>query len=755
MNRKELLVPVGNMESFYAAIYAGADAVYLSAKKFGARAFSQNFTKEELKYVINYAHIYNVKVYVTVNTLIFEEELPELISYLEFLYLNNVDAVIIQDLGVLNIIKNKFPGLEIHASTQMNTHNNETIQFLISNGVKRVVLAREVSLNQIEAMDNRIEKEIFIHGALCMSYSGQCLLSSVIGGRSGNRGLCAGPCRLPYKLIEKKDNKETTINTFGNYLLSTKDLSTLEYLDEILKSNVTSLKIEGRMKSKEYVYLVTSIYRKAIDNFYEFGKTLITKEDINTLKLLFNREFTKGFLFNENKTLINNSIKPNHHGIEIGKVISQNNNKVKIKLSTNLEKNDGIRILGTKEYGCYVNEIYKNGKLIKEAFKDDIIEIKINEKVKPNSDVVKTVSKKQINLVEKLIQNKKRINIDMQIKGKLDDYLYLTITDGINKVEVKSRIKTFKAINKPLTQERIKQQLSKLNDTPFKLNNLDFSIENNLLIPIKEINDLRRQGIDKLIKERTAKNNSKVINKLPTIKKVTSENKVNINCFVKTESQLLCCIQNKIDNIYVEEELFNKYKNKYDNLILYMPRIITKYKNYKNTKMLIRELGSLNYSKNNLISADYTLNITNSYSIDLLNKNNVKNITLSTELDDSKLINILNKKGTNNNLELIIYGNIEIFISKYCILNKHINKNSTCSVCKNNYQYYLVDRKNEKYQIITDKLCNNIILSSKKVDNLHKLEMYKNLGIKNFRLQFYNESEKEINKLLNKIKTVV
>jgi len=331
MKRIELLAPAGNMESFFAAITAGADAVYIGGKNFGARALASNFTNEELVEAINYAHIFNRKVYVTVNTLVYETEINYLLEYIEFLHTNNVDAIIVQDLGLINLLHKKFPNLEIHASTQINTHNKKTLEILKNNGITRVVFARESSLDEINKTDVNIEKEIFIHGALCMCYSGQCLLSSVIGGRSGNRGLCAQPCRLEYKLLEQLPNREEKfVGTEGKYLLSTKDLCTLDNLDQILNSNIDSLKIEGRMKSKEYVYLVTSIYRKAIDNFYETGKTNITEEDIEELKLIFNRNFTKGYLFNEDKNNISNEFRPNHLGINIGKVISQNKNRIKI-----------------------------------------------------------------------------------------------------------------------------------------------------------------------------------------------------------------------------------------------------------------------------------------------------------------------------------------------------------------------------------------------------------------------------------------
>ena len=379
----ELLAPAGNMECLRAAVNAGADAVYIGGKNFGARSLAQNFSDEELKEAIKYCHLYDVKVHITINTIIYDDQIEELIKYISFINSLGVDAVIVQDLGVINIIRQRFKDLEIHASTQINTHNKETIEYLKKLGVKRVVFGRETSIEDIKNIDVDIEKEVFIHGALCVSYSGQCLFSEIIGGRSGNRGLCAGPCRLSYKLFKEHNGNFEQINTKGEYLLSTKDLCTIEHLDKILESGVDSLKIEGRMKKSEYVYLVVSIYRKAIDNYYKYKETRITKEDIEKLKIAFNRDFTKGFILNEKSSDINNSYRPNHMGIEIGKVIGIQNHKVKIKLSNDLTQGDGIRILNSThdDVGFIVNKIYKNNLYIRKGHKNDIIELDEKENI--------------------------------------------------------------------------------------------------------------------------------------------------------------------------------------------------------------------------------------------------------------------------------------------------------------------------------------------------------------------------------------
>ena len=290
---KELLSPAGNKECLYAAIHNGADAVYLGGKLFGARKFAGNFTKEELKEAVDYAHLYGVKVYVTVNTIIYNHEVKDLLEYVDYLYNIGVDAIIMQDIGMISLVRKTYPDLEINASTQIHNHNNDAISLLKELNIKKVVLDRELSLKEVKELDNRVEKEVFIHGALCNSYSGCCLFSSLNGGRSGNRGECVQSCRLPYKLIRN----DKYIETENKYLLSTKELNTVAKFKELMDSDISSFKIEGRMKSPSYVGYVTKVYRKLINNYYENKPLELTEEEKDNLKILFNREFTNGYIF--------------------------------------------------------------------------------------------------------------------------------------------------------------------------------------------------------------------------------------------------------------------------------------------------------------------------------------------------------------------------------------------------------------------------------------------------------------------------
>ena len=367
MDKVELLSPAGNLECLMYAVKNGADAVYFGGKKFGVRNFATNFDKEEIIKAIKYCHLYGVKVYITVNTLCFEEELEEVLQYIEFLYENQVDALIMQDLGLMSIVREKYPNLPIHASTQFHNHNSYVLKLLEKMGVKRAVLAREMSLNEIKKMNTSLDKEIFIHGALCVCYSGCCLFSAMHGKRSGNRGECVGSCRLPYKLLE--NNK--AIKTNGDYILSTRSLCTIENIDKIIESGVASLKIEGRMKSKEYVGYITRLYRNKIDSYYKNKNIKVLNNEINNIKKLYNRELTSGYLFDNFGNKLMNIKTSNHIGTNLGTVLEIDKKKIRIKLKDNLSQGDGIRFDNGK--GFIVNKLYdKNNKLVNKLSSGEI-----------------------------------------------------------------------------------------------------------------------------------------------------------------------------------------------------------------------------------------------------------------------------------------------------------------------------------------------------------------------------------------------
>ena len=730
--KHELLVPVGNYESLVQAINNGADAVYLGGKKFGARAFANNFTIEELEDATKLCHLYGVKIYVTVNTLIYESEIDDALNYIKELHKIGVDAVIMQDIGLINLVHQILPNLEIHASTQMHNHSEESLKFLESLGIKRVVFARELSLDYINNIDTNLEKEVFIHGSLCVSYSGQCLFSSCILGRSGNRGECAGMCRLPYKLYEN----DKLISTNGDYILSPKDLSSLDNFKSLMDSNIKCFKIEGRMKSPEYVGIVTKIYR-ALMSQYENGEALkVCEEDFNLLKSIFNRDYTRGFLHKDSKIM--NFLAPNHGGLSIGRVTVVTNKKIEIRLDRSLSQFEGIRFKNSN-LGMTVNFIYdKYGKLISSGnpndiiYLDNIVGLKIKDEVMLTNPIVK---------LDKEIT--KKIPVSISITAKLDKEIILIVNDGINTAKVNGCV-VEKSISSPVQPDRIKEVLSKTGNTPFIVSDISLDIDNDIFIRIGHLNELRRSVLDllKIMREDKKSNyiEKEFNNNFNNRYVITNE----LSVLVRTKEQKDVCKELGIKNIIVNnKDLMD------DDTIYRIPRDNIKH-NYDYKKLLITDYASLDKYRNNI--SDYFLNITNHYFLDLVS-NYSKKVMLSTECSINDIKDILSSYETIPNVEVFIYGNIELMIMKYCPLNTIVNKDKVCSVCKNGKKYYLKDRNNKMYRLENNRDTHStVILNCNKTDLIEDIPKLKELGVTNYRIELLDENKEEIIKLIERVK---
>lgn len=720
MKKPELLAPAGSMASLYAAIEAGCDAVYLSGYMFGARQFATNFSEDEIIEAIKICHLYGIKVYVTVNTLIYEDEVETFLNYIDFLHKNSVDAILIQDIGMLDLVKQTFPNLEVHASTQMHIHNENGVKFCEKMGIKRCVLARETSIDLLEDIrkSTDLELEVFVHGALCISYSGQCLMSSIIGGRSGNRGACAGSCRLPYKIVDDNNKKYNN----GNYPLSTKDLNTLENIGKLIEIGVDSLKIEGRMKRPEYVYLVVSLYRKAIDSYLQTGKVVINKNDIEELKKVFNRDFTKGFIFNERYENFINEYHPNHIGIEIGKVIDYKNKFAIVKLSKSIANGDGIRI-AEKDVGLTITSLFKNKQKVAEGYPNDIISIKIDGNIKKGDTILLTTDKSQLEDINKTINKKSRkVLIKGILKAKVGEKLYLSITDGVNNIEVYGDfVEESKKVK--LDESNIQNHIDRLGNTIYKFEELEILKDENVFINIKSLNDIRRIAIEKL--------NSARLYKLPYLKKEYNRTLPNYNisknksCLITNEELYNIVKNDGYNNIYVEDKALYEKLKKDEKIILKLPRVEEK-KQYEKMDVMIGELGGILFPNKKV--SDVYLNVVNSYSIALLHSLGIDKVTLSYELtfeQIKKIIEAYRKHYNKNpNVEVITFSQIEVMVSKFNINNYY----------KTNNKLYLKDRFNNKYPII-NKGSTSCILNYK-LNIINNENDYYDIGVNNIRHEF-------------------
>ena len=769
MKEIELLAPVGSFDSLKAAVQNGANAVYLGGKDFSARASANNFDREELKEAVKYAHIRDVRVFVTTNTLIKQNELEDFVEYAKFLYDIDVDAIIMQDIGAAMLIHELLPDFELHASTQMVAHSLEDVQYLESIGFKRVVLARELTVEEIRYIcDNtNVDIEIFVHGALCVCYSGGCLMSSMIGNRSGNRGRCAQPCRQKYTMIDISTGEE--IHNNGDYLLSTKDLNTIEEIDKIIDTGVLSLKIEGRMKKPEYVATVIKSYRDAIDEYETTKKVNISDETMEDLYTIFNRKFTKGLILGEVGEEVMNSNVPNNQGLYVGKVVDYNKKakRLKIKLEGTLKKGDGINLGGGT-----IGRIIKGKDITQIGYKGETIELDFIGEAKKNQLVFKTSDTDLIDRAQKTYTQDKEFAkslIDAEISIKLDSYPELRLIDkNENIVTVQGDKLVEKALKVALSEEKIETQIKKLGNTPYEIDQLKINLDEGVSMPISLINQMRREAIELLdnarisVKGRMYKDND--IKYSPKIYSRNADNKSKIRVKVNNIEALKSILNLDIDMIYYEdvstiEQAMTMANANNKKLIYSAPRIVRnrEYKRLEKSEEYCRDhvqisaLGQVKYYKENSESVkfdvDYYLNPFNSETINHYKKEGAETVCISQELNLHEIKETT--QYTDLEIETVAYGYIPMMLSEYCpmgVVARSCKKDKRCANCKES-KYVLRDFKGEEYRVSQDIFCRSTIYNSSANCLINNLDELSEAGINIFRLDFTHETPELIEKI--------
>ncbi len=716
MKNIELLAPAGDQESLIAAIQNGANAIYLGGTMFNARAFAKNFDKEQLKWAIEYAHERDVRIFVTVNTLFGDEDFAELTKYLDYLYEIGADALIIQDIGLFHYVKNRYKDFEIHISTQASCMNKDAVKYFEEQGAHRVVLARENTIDEIKEIcfSTSLDIEVFVHGALCVCYSGQCLMSSFIGKRSGNKGACAQPCRLAYDIYENKKLLEQKMP----FILSPRDLMTIEHVGELIEAGVTSFKIEGRMKRPEYVASVVGAYRKAIDDYINKRNEKYEKEILN-MKSMFNRDYTHGFLFYD-KNVLSGDYSGNK-GIIIGEVKSYNKKtkRVLVELSDELLQGDSV-VFENIDKGRPVNKIYFKNKLVSKGEKGQLIEIEFDYQVY-KGNVRKTINTKLIKELSNTY-HKEFVNLPVTMY-----FTCLLNQNAVLKVKYKNYSSTVKsnsiaelANNKSLDKERIISQLSKLGSTQFMLDKINVKLDDNVIIPIKELNEMRRKAIEDISEQMKNQviHHSKVNDE--SIELTGTENHSHKKLVLVSNMEQLK-IASEYNNILIAysynssfNDAFNYLKEKDKDIIMFIPRImkqsyINKIKNekyYSDIKtVIVNEVGSYHAFADKDIILGTGMNIYNSYSASLFNEDKILSLELSKQ-------QYKNMKTDLNKTYIQVFGKIENMITEYCPISQYYfgYQNKNCNLCKKN-SYSLKDRKGEFFDIVTDEFCKTHILN--------------------------------------------
>jgi len=776
----ELLSPVGDFDCLKAAIQNGADSVYFGADSLSARASATNFSLENLPDAINYAKLRNVKTHLTLNTLIQNHELEKALEIAKVAYDAGIDAIIVQDLGLARYLIKNFPDLPIHASTQMTIYNLEGAKIAEELGFSRAVLARELPISEIEyiCQNCNIEIETFIHGALCISYSGQCLLSSAIGGRSGNRGKCAGPCRLPYTLI-KSDSISNEEIDYG-YLLSTRDVCGLEYIPALIKAGVKCFKIEGRMKTPEYVAIVTKIYRKYIDLALSGKQYTIDYADIKALMQVFNRGgFSSGHLTDEYNCELVYPKKPNNMGLYLGRVQKFNPDKGHITLSSKESLSIGDTVSLEHESGTYtISELMIGNSNIEESLPFQPVTI---GRMKGNiniGDKIYKMSNHELNRIalETLNKETKKIHFNCLVSLKLNQPISISVasttedsdsvysdiyfTLSIDAVPVP-------AINAPITEDRIVAQISKTKNTPFEFDNIKVDMDDNIFLPsFSCINELRRLAIEKI--ETVVENRyyRELDHSLPPIWNEDTEIKKKNK---KTTSILLnnlnpnidYSLMEKVDRVYIPYKFFAnsnyfdciQFLSKKFEVYIYMPTVSKKFTNYNYDKILsdfpkIKGFVLSNISHLKLIEkyrnkyqfiANYTLNIFNDLTLDELADFGISRLTLSPELNKENLNNI----SADFETEIIAYGNLPLMNMNYCLLGKSNKCYLKCEKHCNDYaNYYLKDRLGFNFKLQTENGITTMFNS--KTTSIETND----INVSSIRLDFLDESLSEINTII-------
>ncbi len=715
------------MEALIAAISNGANAIYLGMNKFGARAYANNFDINELAKAIEYAHLRNVRIFVTMNTIIFDEELNDAYHQIDELYKIGADGIIVQDLALFSYIVNNYPLMEAHCSTQMGIDDLEGTLLFKELGAKRVVLSREVPIEKIKEIKEKakIPLEIFVHGALCVSYSGNCLMSGLIGYRSGNRGRCVGSCRKEYELINKTTGEVIT----KSYILSMKDLNTIENIDKLKIAD--SLKIEGRMKEPLYVANVIRQYREALDHGY---KPIMQRNLAKT----FNRTYTKGYIFHEDKRDVTNVSRPNNFGFKIGFISKKNKLGYELTLNDELNQNDIIRIDNAGvDVNLSVAKLYdSNDNLISKS--NSKCYIRVKEKLEIGSTVYKTKDTKYSDFLEKTYPNEyRRIGINLVVYGEVDSPLTIQAMCDGKELFIESDFILEKASNRPTNKAQFSKQFDRLNDTPYKLNEVEFYPEG-VFIPTAKLNELRRKLVLEINKERLAPRPS-VEPKPYKYENISFESHYpTLSVFCNTEAQARAARNLGIDIIYYKDNVVRRNENKYKEIT---------------GDVLVGGYGGLyKYRNTNNISTDFSFNAVNFKSVYMLHKLGAKRVCLSHEINEGEIEGLINdyrkNVGGNPNLEMIVYGRADMMFTTYCPLKK----NNLCGKCKDSL--YTLREEYGEFPIISHEDCTCTILNGKILNLIDDLERIK--GVNTFRLQLtiedYEESVKVINMFKDKLK---
>lgn len=736
--KPELLSPAGSMESLRAAVQNGCDAVYLGGKQFSARQYAGNFSQEELEEACDYCHLRGVKVYVTVNTVYKDAECAGFLAYIRTLYEMGVDALILQDAGAARLVRQRFPDFSLHASTQMTVNSLADAKHWAGEGFSKIVLSRELTLEEIRNITANTEAEIetFVHGALCVCYSGQCIMSSMLGGRSGNRGRCAQTCRLPYRLHCGGGEMAE------GYLLSPKDMMTVEILPQLIEAGIASLKIEGRMKSPEYVAGVTGIYRKYIDRYFADPDAYeVDTADLKALQQLFNRGgFTEGYYTNFAGRNMMSIERPKSWGLKVG-IVDQylpKYKKVTIRTREPLTPGDGIEIWTQTEphVGTSVSKHSKAG---------EVITLTLEGNISKNDVVYRTYGKALTDALKKTYEaNTRKRPVWGMLRAKEGEPLSLQLWDDAGSSVFISGAVVEPAGSQPLLPMKLREQIGKMGTTPFRLEGLETEIDPYIYVNIKEVNRVRREACDALAAAilKKSKRRAKTDTPLQTEKAPLCSRK-KLTAVVQTMEQLdaLCKVGGFARIYYACDglernlpQIMEKCRRMGAELYAALPAVAREWNAAAEQPMIDRLLASgidgfLVHSAGQFdqvrkggkkIAVDANLNVMNRQSVLYWKESGADTVCLSPEAN----LQEINTMG-DRDCEMIVYGYLPLMKTQQCPIGNYVGGKDGGKYCTERHTdglYFLRDRKGEKFPLLTD--CDRCICTILNGKPLFTLKFY-------------------------------
>ena len=782
----ELLAPAGSREALVAAVENGANAIYLAGNAFGARAYASNFDREALREAIHFAHLRKVAIHVTVNTIVADEEMGPLRDYLRFLYEAGADAVLVQDLGVARVAHETVPDLPLHASTQMSVSSLEGVRALAELGFTRVVLARELSLKEIRHICAHapVEIETFMHGALCVCYSGQCLMSSMIGGRSGNRGRCAQPCRLPYTLVDEK-GQDVLGDKAGSYLLSPRDLSTIDVIPDLIEAGVSSLKIEGRMKRPEYVATVVRTYREAIDTYYAGKGYAVTQEERDDLAQIFNRDFTTAYLEGRPGKAMMSDRRPNNRGLLIGRVTAYDWDRriVTVKLSGRLGLGDQVDFwvkVGGRVTATISALTDAKGRAVEEGQAGDTVSFAIPSAVRDHDRVFKVYDARLMERAKETYASGapvRRIPVAIEVRAAIGEPLTVTLCDAEgHRGEGRTDFIGEPARKRPLSEETVRKQVSRLGTSVYEMKSLHCDIAGEVMVPMSEINEARRKAVEALdalrlkeIEAREHRPEPKFTDRIarPTPKK--ADFLVAVDTLGKAEAALAAGADGILfggesyeHRVIAPEEYerawqmareagaridFNTPRIVHDGQQKHAERLLAAFAAFPPDAVHVHNIAMLALVRrltDFAIHADYSLISYNKQTLAFLKDYGASGATLSPELTAKEIRQLA--KESPLPLTCIVHGRLELMVSNYCVTGSFLGGcgEGPCTQPCTRGHFALKDRKDALFPLAMDQFCHMHVLNSKVLSMMPHAMKFRAAGIETMQIEAKAMGEKEI-----------